>query len=609
MNFKQLGPYTISDQLGRGGMGTVFAGLNEDSGERVAVKVLSQSLASDEGFRERFEQEIETLRKLRHENIVRLFGFGEQDGTLFYTMELVEGSSLEQEVRKGRKFDWSEATQIGVQMCKGLKHAHDRGVIHRDIKPANLMITPEGQIKISDFGIAKLFGASGMTMAGGVIGTAEFMAPEQADGRPVSHRSDLYSLGVVLYALVAGRPPFVSKSIVDVLQMQRFSKPDPLRRHNADVPREFDDIVMQLLSKDPQERVSNAAVLMRRLESTERGLSKQIVKPEGDGDFELGTGVTPADPHVDPGATGQIELTRVATGEHKNDSVDLMGPTRQTGNSDLAATQASVVARDPESGEVAPATHYTEVDESDLGEDLLSDDEPTRNWPKIVLLATALIVILGLVWWFMQPPSANDLYAEIEQAIGQDTEDAYNRVEEKVVEFLERFPNHSDAEAVRTFQNTFAQNTNTRNLRNRLRRKPPGKLHPLERLFLSATDAQLSPTRQTEMLQTFVVLAAGIDRDEIENLPEYLEAAEYELGELSEPATEYREDAIDFIESSLGRADRFLSNGNAEDREQGKQILRGLQTLYADESWAQEYVDSATRKLAEAESNEADGNE
>jgi len=195
MQLEQLGPYKIGRTLGRGGMGTVYAGVSLESGEDAAVKVLSAAMAREEGFRERFEAEIESLRKLSHPNIVKLFGFGEQDGHLFYSMELVDGHSLEEELQAGRTFDWRETTDLAIQVCRALKHAHDRGVIHRDIKPANLLLAADGTVKLSDFGIAKLFGNSGMTADGGVLGTAEYMAPEQADGRPVTHRCDLYSLG------------------------------------------------------------------------------------------------------------------------------------------------------------------------------------------------------------------------------------------------------------------------------------------------------------------------------------------------------------------------------------------------------------------------------
>jgi serine/threonine-protein kinase len=128
-------------------------------------------------------------------------------------MELIDGTSLEDELRAGRRFEWAEVKEIAVQVCAALKHAHDRGVVHRDIKPANLLLARDGKVKLSDFGIAKLFGSTGATGVGGVLGTAEYMAPEQADGRPVGHRGDLYSLGAVLYTLLAGRPPFVAKSV------------------------------------------------------------------------------------------------------------------------------------------------------------------------------------------------------------------------------------------------------------------------------------------------------------------------------------------------------------------------------------------------------------
>ena len=208
MQLDQLGPYRIGRQIGRGGMGTVYQGTNLETGQPAAIKVLSPRLAVEEGFRDRFETEIATLKKLKHPNIVRLYGFGEQDGHLYYAMELVEGTNLEDELQAGRRFNWRETTQIGIKLARALKHAHDHGVIHRDLKPANLLLTPDDDVKLADFGIARLFGNTRLTSDGGLIGTAEYMAPEQADGRPVTYQCDLYSLGGVLFALLAGRPPF-----------------------------------------------------------------------------------------------------------------------------------------------------------------------------------------------------------------------------------------------------------------------------------------------------------------------------------------------------------------------------------------------------------------
>src|SRR4029079_3925872 len=139
---------------------------------------------------------------LLHPNIVQLHGFGEEEGHLYYVMELVEGRSLQDELVAGRRFSWREVTRMGVAIAEALKHAHDRGIIHRDLKPANLLIDPQDHIKLTDFGIAKLYGGSSVRAEGGVLGTADYMAPEQADGKPVTSRCDLYALGSVLYALL-----------------------------------------------------------------------------------------------------------------------------------------------------------------------------------------------------------------------------------------------------------------------------------------------------------------------------------------------------------------------------------------------------------------------
>ena len=267
MEIERLGPYQIVGTLGRGGMGAVYKAVHRETGEAAAVKLLSADLAGEEGFRSRFEAEIETLRKLRHPNIVRLFGFGEQEGLLFYAMELVDGNSLEEELRRGRRFDWREVARIGIETCRALRHAHDRGVIHRDIKPGNLLLAADGRVKLSDFGIARLFGYSRLTSAGNVLGTAEYMAPEQAAGLPVDARADLYSLGALMYALLARRPLFRGKSLPEMLHKQRYEQPEPIRKHVPDIPEEFERILSQLLEKEPDRRIPNADILARRLET------------------------------------------------------------------------------------------------------------------------------------------------------------------------------------------------------------------------------------------------------------------------------------------------------------------------------------------------------
>ena len=267
MELDCLGPYQLVRKLGRGGMGVVYEGVDVETGQRAALKVLSAPLSEDQDFRIRFETEIETLRRLKHPNIVRLFGFGQQEGLLFYAMELVDGPSLEAELRRGRRFGWQEAAQIGLQICRGLRHAHDRGIIHRDLKPGNLLLAADGTVKLADFGIAQLFGRTRVTAVGSVVGTLDYMAPEQAQGSLVDARADLYSLGAVLYTLLSGRPPLHAKTLSEMLEKLYRTRPEPIRRLAPEVPEAFEQLLEQLLEKEPQRRMATAQATARRLET------------------------------------------------------------------------------------------------------------------------------------------------------------------------------------------------------------------------------------------------------------------------------------------------------------------------------------------------------
>ncbi len=253
-------------------MGTVYEAIEDETGMPAAIKVLAPTLAAIENFRDRFGAEIESLKKLRHPHIVQLYGYGEQDGRLFYVMELVRGHSLQDELRRGRRFGWREVTRIAIETCAALKHAHDHGIIHRDLKPGNLLLDEDDHVKLCDFGIAKLFGATTIT-TGSVIGTAEYMAPEQGEGKPVGPRTDLYSLGSVMYALLTGSPPFVGKTVAEVVHKVRFEAPLPVGRRADDVPAELEQLIEQLLAKDPLERIPTALAVSHRLKAMEHALS------------------------------------------------------------------------------------------------------------------------------------------------------------------------------------------------------------------------------------------------------------------------------------------------------------------------------------------------
>lgn len=265
MHPSQLGPYRILRQLGRGGMGAVYEAEDGESGEHVAVKVLAAHLSDDPGIRSRFLAEIETLKNLRSPGIVRLLSFGEQDGQPFFAMELVEGRSLDQLLREGTRFDWRTTVDTAIAVTRALKSAHDHGVIHRDLKPGNLLVTDDGSVKLADFGIAKLFGGDAHTAQGNFVGTADYMAPEQASGKPVDHRADLYALGMVMFAMLTGRPPFRGTHLSQVIEKQRKEKPPRVSTLVDDVPAELDELIDRLLAKKPSARPPNALALGRLL--------------------------------------------------------------------------------------------------------------------------------------------------------------------------------------------------------------------------------------------------------------------------------------------------------------------------------------------------------
>jgi serine/threonine-protein kinase len=271
----RLGKWVVDRQIGRGGMGKVYLA-HEEPGERVAaVKVLSAELAQEPGFLQRFEREIEILNRLSHPNIVKFYESGAQDGSFFFAMEFVNGVSFEDILHAQGRVPWKEVLDAALQICPALKHAHDHGVIHRDLKPPNLMRTNDGTIKLTDFGIAKVFAGRQLTTTGGVVGTAEYLSPEQASGKPASKRSDLYSLGTVLYTLLTGKTPFSGTSTADILHKHIYARCDRPQKLVPEIPHELDEVVCQLLEKDPARRPPDSLVLHRQLDSLRRKLERK----------------------------------------------------------------------------------------------------------------------------------------------------------------------------------------------------------------------------------------------------------------------------------------------------------------------------------------------
>ncbi|MBI2805641.1 MAG: serine/threonine protein kinase [Planctomycetes bacterium] len=278
----RLGKWVIFQELGRGGMGRVYLAQEELTGKQAALKVLAANLAQEIGFLQRFQREIETLGRLDHPHIVRFFEAGCEEGLYFYAMEYVEGMSLEQIIEEQGRLPWRDVLDIALQVTPALRHVHDHGVIHRDIKPSNLLLDRDGKIKLTDFGIAKVFASSHLTATGGIVGTAEYISPEQAAGKVVGKRSDLYSLGCVLYALLTGRTPFSGNSYVELLHKHRYGQFDAPRKFVPDLPPELDELVSQMLEKDPDKRPPDALVVYKQMASIRAKLDRQNTKTSAD---------------------------------------------------------------------------------------------------------------------------------------------------------------------------------------------------------------------------------------------------------------------------------------------------------------------------------------
>jgi tetratricopeptide (TPR) repeat protein/tRNA A-37 threonylcarbamoyl transferase component Bud32 len=266
------GRYQIIEELGKGGMGRVYKVFDTDIKEKVALKLLKSEIASDRDTIERFSNELRYARKISHRNVCRMYDLGKEAGNYFITMEYVSGEDLKSFIRRSRQLALGTAVFMAKQVCDGLVEAHRLGVVHRDLKPGNIMIDREGNAKIMDFGIARSISAKGITGAGVMIGTPEYMSPEQVEGKDVDQRSDIYSLGVILYEMVTGRVPFEGETPLSVAVRQKTeAAPDP-RKSNAQVPEDLSHLILKCLEKDKERRYQNADELRADLEKIEKGI-------------------------------------------------------------------------------------------------------------------------------------------------------------------------------------------------------------------------------------------------------------------------------------------------------------------------------------------------
>ena len=272
---KTVSHYKILEELGRGGMGVVYKALDTKLERTVALKFLSPRILGDEEDRARFVHEAQAAAALNHPNICTIYEIDEAEGQDFIAMELVEGESLKGQIAGG-PLPLGEAIDFARQIAAGLEKAHEQGIVHRDIKPANIIITPKGGVKIMDFGLAKLHGHTMLTKEGTTLGTISYMSPEQARGEQADQRSDIWSLGVVLFEMLAGQLPFKGDYEQAVVYLILNEEPEPLSKLRSDLPSKLERIVKKTLTKSENERYDNVGVLIKDLKALKELLDSNM---------------------------------------------------------------------------------------------------------------------------------------------------------------------------------------------------------------------------------------------------------------------------------------------------------------------------------------------
>ncbi len=261
------GRYEIMQLLGEGGMGAVYKAMDRELNRPVALKLIRPQLAANPSILARFKQELLLAHQVTHRNVIRIYDLGDADGVKFITMEYVEGVDLRHLIQEKKKFSPEEAVQITEQICRALEATHNVGVIHRDLKPQNIMRDRTGRILLMDFGLARTVEGEGMTQTGALVGTMEYMSPEQALAKELDQRSDLFTLGLILYELLTGKAPYGAESAVASLIKRTQERAIPVSDHDGTIPRPLSNIVSKCLERDPKLRYQNAAELLRDLDA------------------------------------------------------------------------------------------------------------------------------------------------------------------------------------------------------------------------------------------------------------------------------------------------------------------------------------------------------
>ncbi len=266
------GRYQIIEELGKGGMGKVYKALDTEIKEKIALKLINPEISADKRTIERFQNELKFARKISHRNVCRMYDLNKEEGNYYITMEYVSGEDLKSMIGMMGQLSGGKAISVARQVCEGLAEAHRLGVVHRDLKPQNIMIDREGNARIMDFGIARSLTAKGITAAGVMIGTPEYMSPEQAEVKEVDQRSDVYSLGVILYEMVTGRVPFEGETPIGIAMKHKSEEPKDPRELNSQISEDLSRVILRCMEKDKEKRYQSPGEVRSELENIEKGI-------------------------------------------------------------------------------------------------------------------------------------------------------------------------------------------------------------------------------------------------------------------------------------------------------------------------------------------------
>lgn len=543
---EQIGPYRIERELGSGGMGTVYLGRHESTDRVVAVKVLPPALAREEGFVARFTREIDAMRNVSSPQIVELYESGDHDGAPFYAMEYVPGETLATRLSRDRRIPWQETIEVGVQICKALKAAHNAGVVHRDLKPSNLLLREDGVVKLTDFGIAQVFASGKLTVTGGILGTAEYMSPEQAQGKRASKQSDIYSLGAVLYVMVTGRPPFVGKTALEVAQKHKFAQFDSPKRFVPEIPRWLDDVICKCLSKKPEDRYPDAYVVGLRLQEIP-------------------------------------QLVDYSQQQDERYAAEGTGPTHETLASDAAPRRREDDVGGTFVRDVLRAHAELERKPRDIISSIFDN-----TWGLVTLLLIVVGTGVGLAYW--SRPSDEQLLSKAQELMGRPEGTALDTARQHFETLLRR-----DRERWEPEVKPYLERIELYKLKRELigRPRPVSVAQPTEPERILRKAHELHEAGETGQ----AVLLLKALQDLIGSDPEHQISNQLATDLLEQWNEEEPADRFTFLVRAFERAEQEVASGK---REAAERIWRSIVTLYDASPGASEHVERARRLLNES---------